>query len=304
MNAMNVSRLSKRDLERLSAYLDGELSARQTTRLEARLWRESTLRAALDELREAAWLLRSMPEASPPRSFTLTPEMVATPKPHGVYPVLKIASALASAAFVLVVGFDLFSSSQAVSDFALSGAQRAVMEVASEDSEAGEGEYEPGVEALPADAMDNIIAEPAEPALEAFAPDSGVGEEAVPTASPVAELAEAPAAAEPEAMQDVSGDAVEADGELEGDAVSADEHGKQGEVSDQDDALGDGVTATFAAPLEDKAAEHLIGEERDRWEFPQIEPLKILEIALAVLCIVLITSTLLFRFLCAQGCFL
>jgi hypothetical protein len=105
----NPDHLSPRDLERLSAYLDGELSRKEADRLEARLRLETDLRQVLDELRSTAALLRALPEVSPPRDLTLTAEMVGA-SGRRPYPVLRLATALASLAFVALVGLDAITS--------------------------------------------------------------------------------------------------------------------------------------------------------------------------------------------------
>ena len=88
---------SFRDVERLSAYLDGELSQAERARLESRLARDVGLSAALDELRATRALLRRTSRRRAPRSFTLTPKMAGLrpPLPRAV-PVLRFASVLAT----------------------------------------------------------------------------------------------------------------------------------------------------------------------------------------------------------------
>lgn len=106
----NPDHLSLRDLERLSVYLDGECSSKEAANLEARLQVEPVLRQALDELRTTVGLLRALPEVSPPRSFALKPEMVGI-KRRQPYPILRLATALASLAFVALVGLDALTTS-------------------------------------------------------------------------------------------------------------------------------------------------------------------------------------------------
>jgi hypothetical protein len=72
---------SDRDLELLSAYLDGELSDREKERLEQRLARESALRADLDDLRETVALVNDLPRLKAPRNFTLDPAVYGRPVP-------------------------------------------------------------------------------------------------------------------------------------------------------------------------------------------------------------------------------
>ncbi|MBI5960566.1 MAG: zf-HC2 domain-containing protein, partial [Chloroflexi bacterium] len=65
--------LSDHDLELLSAYLDGELTDRETYNLEQRLAREEVLRLTLDDLRDTVMLVQSLPRLHAPHNFTLDP---------------------------------------------------------------------------------------------------------------------------------------------------------------------------------------------------------------------------------------
>lgn len=93
--------IRSRDLENLSAYLDGALSERERRRLETRLSTESALRTALDELRAVRAVLRQLPSRRAPRNFTLTPQQAGVRHtiPRAV-PVLRLASALAGLLFL------------------------------------------------------------------------------------------------------------------------------------------------------------------------------------------------------------
>jgi anti-sigma factor RsiW len=102
-------RRSARDLERLSAYLDGQLPPGEKAALEARLGREAGLSETLDGLRQARAALRSLPPLRPPRNFTLTPEMAGVRPRRGGYPALRLATALATMAFLVVSGIDVVS---------------------------------------------------------------------------------------------------------------------------------------------------------------------------------------------------
>ena len=87
---------SSRDFEKLSAYLDGELSASASRKMKSRLARDPNLLAALDDLRETKSVLQRIPKRRSLRSFKLTPQMVATrpPMPRA-YPIFRFASAVA-----------------------------------------------------------------------------------------------------------------------------------------------------------------------------------------------------------------
>jgi hypothetical protein len=107
----SFSRISQRELERLSAYLDGTLSSRETDRIEARLREDPILQDALEELRRTSQLLRALPTVRVPRNFALTPQMAGQVAKRPAYPALRLATALASLALVLMVGFDALSGS-------------------------------------------------------------------------------------------------------------------------------------------------------------------------------------------------
>ena len=105
-----MERIARSDLERLSAFLDGELSPGEAEQLEARLVTDQRLSGALAALRATADVVGSLPEVRPPRSFALTQDMV---RPRRTYPILQFSTAAAALGFVLVVGADLLFSSAA-----------------------------------------------------------------------------------------------------------------------------------------------------------------------------------------------
>jgi anti-sigma factor RsiW len=100
--------LNFRDMERLSAYLDGQLSPSEKTRLEKRVRSNPAFAAALDEIRQTRTLLHHMPRRRVPRNFTLTPRMagIRPPVPRAV-PVLSWASAAAMLLFIFTLGTNL-----------------------------------------------------------------------------------------------------------------------------------------------------------------------------------------------------
>jgi anti-sigma factor RsiW len=93
-----------RDIELLSAYLDGQLSPSDAARLEARLSSDASLKATLEDLRETRGLLRRLPQRRAPRSFRLTPKMagVRPPEPRA-YPIFRLATAVATFLFLASV---------------------------------------------------------------------------------------------------------------------------------------------------------------------------------------------------------
>jgi anti-sigma factor RsiW len=88
---------SFRDVEKLSAYLDGQLKPSEITRLESRLQSDPELASVLKDLRQARGILRQLPQRRAPRNFTLTPKMVGQKPPlPRTYPVFRFATALAT----------------------------------------------------------------------------------------------------------------------------------------------------------------------------------------------------------------
>jgi anti-sigma factor RsiW len=100
-------RISDREWQELSAYLDGQLPTKETVRLEQKLQQRAELRAAYQDLRRVRHLLRSQPRLRAPRNFTLSAETVGItsirrPAPRRL-PVFGLVSALASLMLVLVI---------------------------------------------------------------------------------------------------------------------------------------------------------------------------------------------------------
>jgi len=94
--------MNPRDLELLSAYLDGQLNPSDSARLESRIASDSSLRTALDNLRATRNLLRQLPSRRAPRNFTLTPQMasIKPPTPR-IVPVFRLATVLATFLFII-----------------------------------------------------------------------------------------------------------------------------------------------------------------------------------------------------------
>jgi anti-sigma factor RsiW len=88
---------SFRDVEKLSAYLDGQLKPSEVARLESRLQSDPELASVLNELRQVRGLLHRLPQRRAPRNFTLTPKMVGQKPPMPrTYPVFRFATVLAT----------------------------------------------------------------------------------------------------------------------------------------------------------------------------------------------------------------
>jgi len=97
--------MNQRDLDLLSAYLDGELSPSESTRLEARLRSERELVSVLDDLRATRTLLRKLPKRRAPRNFTVTRKMAGLnpPLPRS-YPAFRFATVVATLLFFFTFG--------------------------------------------------------------------------------------------------------------------------------------------------------------------------------------------------------
>jgi hypothetical protein len=96
-----LNHLPPKDLERLSAYADGALSARETAEVEARLETNADLRQALAELRSVKVSLADLPERRVPRNFTLREADLVRPVPRPAFPYLRFATVVAGGLFVL-----------------------------------------------------------------------------------------------------------------------------------------------------------------------------------------------------------
>lgn len=103
-----MNHLRQRDIEKLSAYLDQELSQREIQKLELRLQADPALRGALREFEENKKLLTRLPRVSPPHNFTLTRAMAGEIKSRSLYPFFRLASVVATVAFAILVGADAF----------------------------------------------------------------------------------------------------------------------------------------------------------------------------------------------------
>jgi len=96
-----LGRLAPNDLESLSAYVDGVVSARDRAGLEARLQADPELRQAVAELRSVKASLAGLPERRAPRNFTLREADFGRRARRPALPYLRFATIVASALFVL-----------------------------------------------------------------------------------------------------------------------------------------------------------------------------------------------------------
>jgi hypothetical protein len=116
---MFTEKLSSRDWELLSSYLDDELDPRQKARVEARLNSQPEFKEALEGLRRTKFILRKAQVRKVPHNFIVTAADVAPVKSFRWIPTLQWSSAAVALAAVflfasqLVPGFSGFSGSAA-----------------------------------------------------------------------------------------------------------------------------------------------------------------------------------------------
>jgi hypothetical protein len=120
MGGLLIPRARERERrdELLSAYLDGQLGARERARLEAQLAADPALRAEFEALRRTVALVRDLPTVPVPRNFILAQTMAARPHPARplrprrawAAPFLTAATAVVSLVFVVVLAGDLLLS--------------------------------------------------------------------------------------------------------------------------------------------------------------------------------------------------
>ncbi len=254
----DMNGIARRDLERLSAFLDGELSPAEAERLGARLATDKQLSGTLEALRATTEAVRSLPEVSPPRSFALTEEMI---RPRRAYPILQLSTAVAALGFVLVVGADLLLGS--ARNYALDVPEQALFAA---DQVASEAE-EKLAELAPAEA----------PALGVEDAESGIAAAAELEAGSVEDADSGLAQGFPR-----SGETA-ADGELA-------EQGAAARVEEQFAAEGALKADAEQAP----SAEELIADRDLAEDGPSLSlgPLRAIEIGLGAVVIVLVGFTL------------
>jgi hypothetical protein len=103
------TRLSSKEWERLSAYLDGQLGERERQQVEEWLRTRPEVREAWQSLRQTQHVLRHARRRKAPRNFTLTPAMVGAPSPRPRSPLVwQLAPALAIFLVIIVVMLEFF----------------------------------------------------------------------------------------------------------------------------------------------------------------------------------------------------
>ncbi len=95
-------KLSSRDIQTLSDYLDGRLNRKEQASLEIRLQSQVGLRDELEALKQTRVMLQTLPRRRAPRNFTLSPAMAPGRPAPRLFPVFSMASVLAGLVLVAV----------------------------------------------------------------------------------------------------------------------------------------------------------------------------------------------------------
>lgn len=106
----------------ITAYLDNQLPPKLKVAFETALVQNRELRQHVEALRKTRDLLRTIPLRESPRNYLLTPSMVAPPKPiqssrRRSIGMMRLATSLTAAAFVLTMGLNVLSRGSAPAMF-------------------------------------------------------------------------------------------------------------------------------------------------------------------------------------------
>jgi len=166
--------MNRRDIELLSAYLDGELKPADSARLETRLNSDPQLASVLSDLRATRTLLRRLPSRKAPRNFTLTRKMVGQNPPlPRAYPLFRLATTIATLLLFFTFGLNFVGSQLASTQpmaFGMGGGGGGDAESYAAEAPALEEPVAPAEPAAPAEEPAAAVPAPAE---SATAPDNG-----------------------------------------------------------------------------------------------------------------------------------
>ena len=174
------------EIELLSSYLDGQLNASESTRLESRLSSDRELASVLNDLRAARGILRNLPARKTPRNFTLTRKMVGLKPPlPRAYPIFRFSTAFATILLMISFAANLLASQfsfaasapQAVYGIGSGGGCEEPCgggPVAATEAPAME---EPSLEMAPAPMPENGVAREGEPSADAMQTPKEAGTE-------------------------------------------------------------------------------------------------------------------------------
>ncbi len=104
------ARISQKDWERISAYLDGQLDSKSAQKLMRDIDAQPGLRRAYEDLQRYKSIVKQIPIRRARRNFTLTPKMVGIKPLPRLVPVFRLASAVIAAIAVILFAIDLLPS--------------------------------------------------------------------------------------------------------------------------------------------------------------------------------------------------
>ncbi len=185
MPLISLFRRHSRIHEMLDAFVDGELGRSEAARVEAHLPSCASCREAVAATRALKASLVALPQAPAPRSFRLTPAMVAQPlsRPSrtatpGFLAVARFAAAASVAAFAVVGTLNLTSNGGTGGDHAMSASGVAESaDLKATDSAATAGDDDAGTASTTQDAVPGIASPPG---------GGGVSGAGLPSPEPVA----------------------------------------------------------------------------------------------------------------------
>jgi len=126
-------RITDRDIELISSYLDSRLSPVENEKVRARLKSEPQFKQLLDEFTYTRRLLQALPQKRAPRNFTLSPDKLPVPRrAFWLQPALSFVS-IAAAVMLVVVFSSSYLFGSARSSTAKEAAPQAAM-LAAEDA--------------------------------------------------------------------------------------------------------------------------------------------------------------------------
>lgn len=211
--------------ERLNAYLDGALSARDLRQFEQELARDDALRQELEQLQWVKLNVQQLPRVRAPRNFVLDPAIYGQKQPSSpgwnLYPGLRVATALTAFFLVLALALDVvtpygalpqtiagISSPQTIAEQAPGAAEDAL--ITSEAEMAAEAPREPEGEGA-AETMPFAATEEGEAARNAqeIAGEMAEEEAAAEETGPLAQEAVEEAAEAEEPVEEAAADRAE-----------------------------------------------------------------------------------------------
>ena len=148
--------------ERVTAYVDGRLSAEKRQQFEAQLAQDDALRAEVAALQSVKSQLSAMPRVRAPRNYTLDPATYGAPEPaYGAraYPALRVATAMAALMFVFMVTLTLLQGGGTAT-------QTAILESSTDTVDDVAVVEEMEMVETAADSADAMVVEEAAPAAE------------------------------------------------------------------------------------------------------------------------------------------